>query len=238
MVIDDAGRFLTQRSLPKMALIDTFLESDCLTLSAKGLGHMRVVRDADSKALLRNVSVWSSKDLLAEDCGDAAAEWLSDALSTKCRLVRIGPKFVRPIAASDIAGPGDRVHFADALPFLILGEATLADLNDRLAGRSEQPAPMNRFRPNLVITGSQAFAEDTWTRFRIGEIIFRTAGCCTRCTITVTDQDTAERGDEPLRTLATYRRDPNDSTAINFGQNLIHETKTGTLRLGDSVALL
>ena len=118
---------------------------------------------------------------------------------------------------------------------LAIGEASLADLNDRLIARGEDALPINRFRPNLVIAGSPAFAEDTWTRFRVGDITFRTAGPCARCIVTTTDQQTAERGKEPLRTLATYRRDPADPTDVNFGQNLIHETKTGAFRVGDEV---
>jgi hypothetical protein len=97
---------------------------------------------------------------------------------------------------------------------------------------------MNRFRPSFIVAGCEAFAEDTWTRFQAGGITFRTAGPCARCVVTTTDQLTAERGKEPLRTLATYRRDPEDPTDVNFGQNLIHETKSGTLRLGDRIVLI
>lgn len=97
---------------------------------------------------------------------------------------------------------------------------------------------MNRFRPNLVVTGCPAFAEDQWPRFRIGEVAFRAAGPCGRCVVTTTDQETGERGVEPLRTLATYRRDPQDPSDVNFGQNVIHETKRGWLRVGDPVTLV
>ncbi len=97
---------------------------------------------------------------------------------------------------------------------------------------------MNRFRPSLVVRGCAPYAEDTWPRFRIGEIIFHAGGPCGRCIVTTTDQETAERGIEPLRTLATYRRDAADPTNVNFGQNLIHETKRGPLRVGDAIDLL
>jgi uncharacterized protein YcbX len=97
---------------------------------------------------------------------------------------------------------------------------------------------MNRFRPNLVVTGCEAFAEDAWLRLQIGGIVFRAAGPCVRCIMTTTDQETAERGKEPLRTLATYRRSAADSTDVNFGQNLINETKAGAVRVGDAVEIL
>ena len=238
LVVDENGKFLTQRTLPRMALIATALDELALTLGADGAGNVSVPRASQPDAPLRSVSVWKSEGLLAEDCGDAAARWLGDFLGLKCRLVRIGPRFIRPILKPDVAGPGDRVMFADAFPFLVLGEASLADLNDRLAERGEPPMPMNRFRPNLVVSGAPAFAEDGWPRLRIGEVTFRAGGNCARCIVTTTDQFTGERGKEPLRTLATYRRSRSDPTDVDFGQNLIHETKTGTLRIGDEVRLL
>lgn len=240
MVVDENGRFLTQRALPRMALIATALTNDALTLSARGSGSISVPRHSTpgaSPAAVRHVVVWKSTGLLADDCGDAAAQWLSDFLGVRCRLVRIGEKFLRPIL-KPAAGPGDRVSFADAVPFLVISEASLADLNDRLVAQGGEALPMNRFRPNLVVRGGAAFAEDQWPRFRIGKIILRAAGPCARCAITTTDQDTAERGTEPLRTLATYRRDAVEPGNVNFGQNLIHETKSGTLRVGDDVELI
>jgi len=234
MVVDDAGRFLTQRTLPRMALIRTALTSDSLQLTQEGRGSVTVPLAPDPAASLRTVSVWKSEGLQAEDAGDAAAAWLSDGLATRCRLVRIGSQFRRPVLKA-AARAGDTVSFADAYPFLILSEASLADLNDRLAGRGEEPLPMNRFRPNLVVTGCAPCAEDTWPRLQIGAVTFRAGGPCARCVVTTTDQATAERGKEPLRTLATYRRDAEDPTEVNFGQNLIHETKAGVLRVGDEV---
>lgn len=237
LVVDENGRFLTQRAVARMALVDTALSTDTLTLSAANAGSVSVPRASDPAAALRSVTVWKSENLLAEDCGDAPAAWLSNFLGVRCRLVRIGPKFLRPVL-KQAAGPGDVVSFADSVPFLVISEASLADLNDRLAARGEDPLPMNRFRPNLVVAGAAPYAEDTWARFRVSQIVFRSAGACARCSITTTDQLTAERGKEPLRTLATYRRDTADPTDVNFGQNLIHETKSGTLRVGDKLELL
>ena len=234
LLVDETGRFLTQRTLPRMALIATALDATHLTLSTSSTGSVRVPRGSDPAAPVRTVSVWKSEALLAEDCGDPAAQFLSDFLRTRCRLVRIGEKFSRPVLKA-AALPGDVVTFADACPLLVIGEASLADLNDRLAERGEEPVPMNRFRPNLVVSGCPAFAEDTWTRFQLGAAVFRAAGTCVRCLVPTTDQATAERGKEPLRTLATYRRAPANPTDVIFGQNLIHETKSGSVHVGDTL---
>jgi uncharacterized protein len=238
MVVDENNQMLTQRALPRMALITTGLGPANLKLAADGAGSISVPRASDPSAALRHVAVWKSDGLLAEDCGDAPAAWLSDFLGLKCRLVRSGAKFLRPVLKPNVASSGDLVGFADAFPFLIIAEASLAELNDRLAAQGEDAVPMNRFRPNLVVSGCEAFAEDNWPRLRIGEITFHAGGPCSRCIMTTTDQLTGQRGKEPLRTLATYRRDAAEPSDVNFGQNLIHETKTGTLRIGDPVELM
>jgi uncharacterized protein YcbX len=235
LVVDPAGRFMTQRTLPRMALIETALTADSLTLSAPGAGSVSVARASDPAAPLRTVSVWSSAGLQAEDCGEESSRWLSTFLDTPSRLVRAGAAFKRPVLKPGKARPGDQVTFADAYPLLVISAASLADLNDRLISRGEEAVPMDRFRPNLVVSKCQPYAEDTWTRFQIGRIEFRAGGPCARCIMTTTDQATAERGPEPLRLMSTYRRDAADPTHVNFGQNLFHETKSGTLRVGDEV---
>jgi uncharacterized protein YcbX len=216
-----------------MALITTALSAETLTLSAAGTGEVHVPRASDPAAPLRTVSVWSSHGLAAEDCGELAAEWLGNFLGVKCRLVRAGAAFHRPVLKPGKTRPGDVVSFADGYPLLAVSEASLADLNDRLVAQGEDAVPMDRFRPNLVLKGCPAYAEDTWPRFRIGHVVFRAGGPCGRCPVTTTDQLTGERGKEPLRTLATYRRDTAESNSVNFGQNLLLETTAGELRLGD-----
>ncbi len=237
MVVDESGRFLTQRVIPKMALVDTTLTASAVTLSIPGQGSVTVLRTSEGDACIRDVSVWSSTGLSADDCGSEAADWLSSALGTACRLVRIGDQYRRAVIQSGGA-TDDLVSFADAFPFLILGESSLADLNDRLVAHVGDPLSMSRFRPNLVFSGGEPFAEDHWNRFRVGNVIFRTGGPCARCTITTIDPDTSERGPEPLRTLATYRRNPGKLSEISFGQNLVHETKSGVLRVGDPIGPL
>ena len=231
MVVDPSGAFMTQRTHPRMAQVGAFLEGDGLLLRFAGLSEMRVRREPDPTAPLMRVSIWRSEGLQAEDCGRAPSEWLGAAIGAPCRLVRIGPAFRR---APKGAPPGsvDTVAFADAYPFLLMNEASLAELNGRLGAGA---VPMSRFRPNLVVSGCGPYEEDAWRRLRIGRITFRVAGPCGRCVITTTDQQTGARGPEPLRTLAGYRRDPADPSTVNFGQNLIHEVKSGVLRVGDPV---
>ncbi|AOS44837.1 MOSC domain protein [Lacunisphaera limnophila] len=235
LVVDPTGKFLTQRTVPRMALITARLSAGTMTLSADGAGQIVVPTAPDPHAPVRLVSIWKSEGLQAEDCGPVAAAWLSTALGQTCHLVRIGPAFSRPIIKAT-ARPGDVVSFADAYPLLALSEGSLAHLNDRIQENHGEPVTMDRFRPNLVIDGCAAFAEDTWTRVRIGDTVLRNGGPCARCIMTTTDQLTGERlGKEPLKTLATFRRDATDPSDVNFGVNLIHETKLGTIRLGDAV---
>ncbi|HEY4249493.1 MAG TPA: MOSC N-terminal beta barrel domain-containing protein [Lacunisphaera sp.] len=238
LIVDETGKFITQRTVPRTARIDATLSADKLTLSAEGAGQLTVPRAGQPNALVRSVSVWKSENLQAEDCGESAANWLSDFLGLKCNLVRIGRDFQRPMLKSS-ARPGDSVSFADAFPFLIISEASLAALNDRLQENDAEPVPMNRFRPSIVVDDCEAFAEDDWARVQIGDAIFRNGGPCARCIVTTTDQLTGERlGKEPLRTLATFRRDVADPSDVNFGINLIHETKAGRVQVGDAIVPL
>lgn len=238
MVVDPDGRFLTQRTLPHMALITTRLDESNLALHAAGHGDTTVPRASQSGARRLTVSVWKSEGLTAEDCGDEAADWLSGFLGTRCRLVRAGTDFQRAVRRAPEGLTERQVGFADAFPGLLLSEASLADLNDRLVENSKEAVPMDRFRPNLVIAGATPYAEDTWTRVRIGGVVFRSAGPCARCTVTTTDQATGARGMEPLRTLAQYRRDPAKPEDVNFGQNVIPETTQGVIRVGDPVTVI
>jgi uncharacterized protein YcbX len=236
LVVDESGKFLTQRTHPRMALIIARLGGGILTLSAEGAGSVSVSEASDPSASVRSVSIWTHEGLLAEDCGRAVATWFSSFLGSTCSLVRIGPKFQRPMLKS-AARPGDLFSFADGAPILVVSEASLAVLNGRIVANGGEPVPMNRFRPNLVVNGCAAFAEDTWSSVQIGDVTLRSAGPSVRCMITTTDQLTGERGKEPLRTLATFRRNPAETAEVFFGVNLINESKRGTIRIGDRADL-
>ena len=246
LVTDASGAFLTQRAHPRMALIETSLTADALTLSSPNRGSVAVplaYRLSPTATTTLRVVVWRDT-VIADDCGPEPAEWLTKFLGLPCRLVRQGKDFSRPIPArrlpdtlvirqsSRAEDAAHEVSFADGFPFLVISEESLADLNRRLA----TSLPMNRFRPNLVIAGGAPYAEDALDRFRLGAVVFHVATRCGRCAVTTTDQLTAERGKEPLPTLATYRRDAEGD--VTFGRNLIHETKSGTIRVGDRVELL
>ncbi len=235
MIVNLEGHFQQQRIQPRMALIDTALTKDSLTLGSPGRGEVSVPRNSPPGAVL-TAFVWNDT-VEADDCGDDAAGWLTEFFGFPARLVRMGEKFHRAVRPGR-AQPGDIYSFADGAPFLITSESSLVELNERIRRHGGEPVPMNRFRPNLVVAGCAPFAEDTWPRFRLGGVVFRSVDPCARCVITTTDQRTAARGKEPLRTLATFRRDAHDPTNVNFGQNLVHETKRGTLRVGDPVELL
>ncbi|HEY5753595.1 MAG TPA: MOSC N-terminal beta barrel domain-containing protein [Chthoniobacterales bacterium] len=234
VITDETGKFLTQRQIARMALIETRLTPDTLVLSANGSGSIEIPLARTGEEC--TVTVWRDT-ILAGDQGNDAVRWLTSVLGQPCRLAKIIPRTQRIIPAERAASlpekTGHPVSFADAFPFLLISEESLADLNHRL----DQPLAMNRFRPNIVVANAGTpFAEDTWTRFQIGAVIFYASGDCDRCVVTTTDQETAQRGKEPLRTLAQYRRDSRGE--VVFGQNLIHETKIGSLKLGDPVVLL
>lgn len=222
MVVDAEGRFLSQRTRPELARVRVALASDRLLLSAPGMDEL-AVHLAPAGSANRTVTIWRDT-VIAESAGGDAARWFSHLLGTRCELVRMpagSPRRPDP----DRSRRDDRVGFADAFPFLLLSEASLAELNRRL----ERPLPMDRFRPNIVVAGCAPHAEDSWRTLRIGPVLFRVAKPCARCVITTTDQETGARGPEPLRTLATYRTVDGQ---VLFGQNLLHEGR-GTIRVGD-----
>ena len=229
LVIDAAtGRFLTQRELPRMALIRPRIADGELLATAPGLPDLAA--PIGRKGATREVAIWRDR-CPAVDQGADAARWFSDFLRHDCRLVRLAEGYVRRVDPAYATSERDQVGFADGYPALLLSEESLADLNGRLAA----PLPMDRFRPNIVVAGGGGpYAEDRLARVRIGAVDFHVVKACARCAITTTDQATAERGKEPLATLATYRR---VERGVLFGQNLIH-AGPGLIRRGDRVEVL
>jgi uncharacterized protein len=228
MVVDaSTGLFLTQRDLPRMALIRPSVEDDLLRLDAPGVSQL--VLDPVRQGPTCKVIVWRDR-CHAVDQGPEVAAWLSKFLETDCRLVRMAEDYVRRVDWRYAVNESDQVGFADGYPFLLISEESLADLNIRLS----DPLPMNRFRPNVVVSGGAAFQEDQWRCIRVGDIDFHLVKPCARCVITTTDQATGERGKEPLTTLASFRR---KNRSVLFGQNMIH-SGPGTIRHGDLVEVL
>jgi hypothetical protein len=227
MLVDGAGRFLSQRELPRMALISPRLTARHLELQAPGMSALRLPwPDADAEHI--RVRVWD--DLCEARLGEPQAHaWFSEFLALPCRLVYMPEETVRRVDPR-YALPRDRTAFSDGFPLLLISQASLDDLNRRLA----EPLPMLRFRPNLVVEGGAPYAEDTWRRLRIGDVTLRVVKACSRCKITTVDPLTAEVGKEPLKTLAGYRRRGNQ---VYFGQNLLHDGP-GELALGMPVEIL
>ncbi|HEY3755187.1 MAG TPA: MOSC N-terminal beta barrel domain-containing protein [Opitutaceae bacterium] len=243
MLVDEAGKFMTQRTLPQMARVTAQVVENHLVLEAKSQSPLAVPLQSKPREAprLRTVNIWKSEGLLAEDCGADAARWLTEAVGLPCGLVRVGPAFARPIPLHRVPEPlkaaAPRVAFSDAFPFMIIGEATLDDLNRRLEDEGLPKAEMERFRPSFAFSGGEPFAEDRWSRLQAGPLGLHPAGCCVRCLLPCVDPWTGERGHEPIRLLATYRRDPNDSTRLLFGQNAVHEyTGPARIQVGDPVS--
>lgn len=227
MLVDGDGCFLSQRELPRLALVSVNLGPDALAVEAPGMPPLEVpLRPVRAGRV--PVSVWG--DVVGgQPVGGEADRWFEEFLGTRCSLVYMPDESVRPVDP-DYGEAGDVVGFADGFPFLAISEASLDALNARL----ERPVPMNRFRPNLVIRGCGPFAEDGWRRVRVGSVTFRVVKPCARCVITTVDQETAAAGKEPLRTLARFRK---VGSNVLFGQNLIHDSR-GTLSVGDPVEVL
>lgn len=231
LVVDSAGRFLSQREHPSMATVSTTIENGLLVLSH---GEKSVAVSED-QGLPIDVTVWDDV-CEASVCSEEAGELLSSVLGVDCRLVLMPESTHRAVDRDYAVRPDDHVSFADAFPFLLIGLASLEDLNRRL----DQPVPMDRFRPNLVVDGAAAFAEDGWKRIRIGEAEFEVVKPCSRCVMTTIDQRSGEKtGVEPLRTLASYRTvERNGAKKILFGQNLISPSAGSTIRVGDIVEII
>ena len=231
LVVDADHQFLTQREHPKMATVWVEIENGEVTFSAADVDSVSF--PATPKELpTRTVQVWSSH-VRAHTVTPEADQWLSDYLGVDVRLVYMPDSAERRINPA-YANNGEIVSFADGYPLLIASEESLADLNARIVKSGGQALPMNRFRPNLVISGCEPYAEDKLGEIVIGEAVFRAVKPCTRCQVTTTDQtDGVVRGPEPLQTLATYRDSAN---GVMFGMNLIPVT-LGTVRVGDAVSL-
>lgn len=224
MVIDESGEFISQRRHPRMALVQPTIQDSLLRVDAPEMPTLELPLNP-SPAVSTSVTVWDDK-CEAAWLGEQAAQWFSRYLQDSCSLVHMAASTLRP-ADRAYAPEGTRVSFADAFPFLLISQASLEDLN----GRMTEPLPMNRFRPNLVITGTGPYEEDGWLTIQIGEVPFRIVKPCARCLVTTTDQTTGKRGREPLRTLGTYR---NVNGKVMFGQNAVHD-RPGRLQVGDPV---
>lgn len=254
MLTDKEGLFFTQREVPAMSTIAVGLTGGGLVVSAKGFEDIEIPFEPDLGERLQ-VRVWNS-EVLAEAYRSAVSEWFSDVLRRNCKLVRMPEHAERHVSERFDRGD-DIVSFADGYPLLLIGEGSLAELNERLQDRyhSEEygeklPLPMNRFRPNIVVHGSDPFEEDGWARIKVGEALFHVVKPCARCVVTTVDQERGEfDGKEPLKTLAGFRMAKDvfpdtfeefgqTANAVLFGENLIPDNPGASVRIGDEIEVL
>ncbi len=229
MLVDRDNRFVTARKHPRLATVQTAMGGGKLRIEAEGMASLSIPMQAQANERIE-VEVWRDT-VAAVLVGRLADIWFSDLLDMPVRLVQMSDDIVRAVDQR-FGQAGDEVSFADGFPLLLISQASLDDLNRRLS----HPVSMRRFRPNIIVAGTEAYDEDNWTRIRIGEVEFAGVKACSRCIFTTIDPDSGEvSGDqEPLRTLGTYRR---DSGGVYFGQNMIPRSG-GRIRVGDKVEIL
>jgi len=229
MVVNSEGQFITQREYPHMALVSAVVSDDFLTLAAPGMELLNVPIAEQGCAEVISARVWRNVCDAAVVSAEGGA-WLSEYLGLQCRLVRM-PESTRRAVNPDYAVAEGIVSFADGYPLMMIGQSSLDDLNSRL----DSPVPMDRFRPSLVVSSSGAFAEDNWKTIRIGDVILHVVKPCDRCIMTTIDQSNGEKtGQEPLKTLASYRL---RNQKVLFGMQMI-PNGPGTIRVGDHIDVL
>jgi uncharacterized protein YcbX len=228
LLIDEHNRFLSQREDAQMALFKQQINNGAFTVTYTADGTSIKIPLHPLKQDVAEVTIWDDI-CTAQYVSDAVDEWFSDKLGINCRLVYMPDDTLRQ---TDLryTNEGTITSFADAYPALIIGQASLDDLNSRLA----TPLPMDRFRPNIVFTGGEPYSEDTMHHISINGMDMYGVKLCARCIMTTIDQTTAQKNKEPLKTLATYRRKGNK---ILFGQNLTVQG-SGLLNVGDELTVL
>lgn len=229
MLVDENGKFITQRVEHKLALLQSALTDGNIFIYYKKDHSYSLTIDLKTASTLRKtVRVWDD-DVEAVLFDEQINNWFSDFLGKPCALVYMPDESERQIDRK-YAVNHEKVSFADAFPYLLIGSGSFNDLNSRL----KQPVPMNRFRPSIVIEGLKAFEEDEWSEIQIGVVRFKVAKPCARCILTTVDQDSGTSGKEPLATLSTYRKTDNK---IMFGQNLI-ALNEGLISEGDELKII
>ncbi|GAB3462074.1 MOSC N-terminal beta barrel domain-containing protein [Massilia terrae] len=219
MLVTEDGQFLTQREHPRMARIVPRPEGGALVVQGPGMAPLALPLDAEDGAP-RMVRIWDDV-VPAADCGDQAAAWFSAVLDSPCRLVRFRRDVVRPTSTKWTGGVPADTRFADGYPLLLIGAASLADLNRRLAAAGRAPLPMDRFRPNLVVDGIDAYEEDFLASLAADGLVLKPVKPCARCPIPSIDQATGSAGPDPLDIMLSYRANPRMDGAVCFGMNCI-----------------
>lgn len=222
MVVDLNGACLTQREHPRMALIKPTLKGATLEVQAPGMLRLEIplgLPDPATAPTLRT-HLWDDT-VLAYDCDELTAAWFSNAVGVPCRLARFHVNAERPVSTKWTNGVQATTMFSDGYPILVVGEASLQDLNQKLVAAGRQALPMNRFRPNLVIDGIEAFEEDYAESYQLGEVVLKPVKPCPRCPMPSIDQETGAFGPDPMDIMQSYRAKPELEGALCFGMNAI-----------------
>jgi hypothetical protein len=236
MVVDSGGVFVTQRDLPRLALVRPTLRSEDLVLRAPGMLALHL--SLDTVEAKTEATVWNDR-VAAYDMGDLCARWFSDFLAREVRLVRFDPE-QRRLASSQWTGDVQaETAFQDAFPLLVASTASLAEVNRRLAQSGASEVEMTRFRPNIVLDGLDAHGEDAIGEIVLeandGPVVMRLVKPCARCTIPDVDPATATQGHAVGNVLAGYRADPRVGGQVTFGMNaIVVDGIDRTLRVGAS----
>jgi uncharacterized protein len=229
MLVDGSGRFVSQREFPRLSLLQVGLEENGLKVFSK--------KDSDYKLFIPfefvegpdiSVTIWDDQ-VVGRIVSKSVGQWFSEFLGFEVNLVKM-PEFTQRKVDHRYAINSESVSFADGMPYLIIGQSSLDELNSRLL----QPVPMNRFRTNLVFSGGSPFQEDRMKKIQIGSVVFQIVKPCARCVLTTVNQETGESGNEPLRTLASYRTVGNK---VMFGQNAL-ALNNGIVKVGDPIICL
>ena len=229
MLVDQSGEFLTQRQHPQLALLQVALSESELSVISKVDPSREISFDLEMNSGTElQVSVWGDV-VTALQVAPAVSSWFSDFLGMNVDLVRMPDSSHRKLDPR-YAVKEESVSFADGMPYVIIGQSSLDELNGRLA----DPVGMDRFRPNLVFSGGEAFTEDQFKQLQIGEVEFQVVKPCARCVMITVDQEKGTKGKEPLATLATYR---SQGSKVYFGQNAVALTQ-GIVRVGDPIQRL
>eukprot|EP01080_Neovahlkampfia_damariscottae_P000546 gene546-8058_t len=238
LIYEKTKNHATQREIPKMCLVETIITKEgALTISAPGVDQKLEFLDIKELEESRNridVQIWNDV-VSAVDCGDEAAKWFQNFLEKKVRLVVTASDHYRPYSKKDVSFKNEGTLFQDGYPFLLTNESSLADLQSRISTRK---LDMRIFRPNIVVSGSDAYEEDKWKTFKIGDIKYHNVKPCTRCTLPNVDPDTGDVSKEPRSTLKEYRTViMKGSEEQLFGVNLLHESE-GRIKIGDKIEIL
>ncbi|MCU6500686.1 MOSC N-terminal beta barrel domain-containing protein [Rugamonas sp. A1-17] len=239
MVVDGAGVCLTQRDHPRMALIIPSLKASTLELRAPGMLRLEIPLDLPDPYLAPTLTtqVWDDT-VLAYDCDDLTAAWFTQAIGVPCRLARFHANAERAVSEKWTNGVAATTMFSDGYPMLVAGAASLDDLNDKLRRAGREAIPMNRFRPNLVVSGIEAFEEDYVESFQLGDALLKPVKPCSRCPMPSVDQATGQFGPDPLDIMQSYRAKAELDGALCFGMNAILVAGEGQqVRVGQEIVV-